>query len=62
VQQNIRSAAQYSRTFENGINSSVSFQNDQNIVTNEYTGSFPLAVTIPQKRFVKSLFDVPRNK
>ena len=61
IEQNIRSSAQYSRTFENGVNASLSFQNDQNIITSEYTGSVPLSVSVPQVQFVKKYFNVPRN-
>ena len=61
IEQNIRSSAQYSRTFENGVNASVSFQNDQNIITSEYTGSVPLNVSVPQIQFIKKLFNVPMN-
>ncbi|MCL2039844.1 MAG: hypothetical protein FWG85_05390 [Bacteroidetes bacterium] len=61
IEQNIRSSAQYSRTFENGVNASLSFQNDQNIVTSEYTGSVPLSVSVPQTQFIKKLFNVPMN-
>jgi hypothetical protein len=53
VQQNMRSSAQYSRLFENGFNTSISFQNDQNIITNEYRGSVPISFSIPSQQFVK---------
>jgi lipopolysaccharide assembly outer membrane protein LptD (OstA) len=61
IEQSIHSGASYSRTFENGINASLSFQNDQNIITNEYTGTVPLSVSIPQVQLVKKLFNVPAN-
>jgi len=61
VEQSIRSSAAYSRTFENGVNSSLSFQNEQNIITGEYTGGAPLSVSIPQKRFMRNLFNIPAN-
>ena len=61
IEQNIRSAAQYSRTFENGVNASLSFQNDQNIITSEYAGSVPLSVSVPQVQFIRKLFNVPMN-
>jgi lipopolysaccharide assembly outer membrane protein LptD (OstA) len=61
VEQNIHSAAQYSRTFENGVNASLSFQNDQNIITSTYTGSVPLSISVPQVQFIKKIFNVQMN-
>lgn len=59
IEQSIRSSAQYSRTFENGINAALSLQNEQNIITNEYTGSVPLSVSVPQMQPLKNL--LPKN-
>ena len=61
IQQNIHSSASYSRTFENGITTSLSFQNDQNIITSEYRGTIPLNVSIPQLS-LKRFFNIPNNK
>ena len=61
VEQSIRSSASYSRTFENGVNTSLSLQNDQNIITEEYTGTVPLSVSVPQVRFMRKLFNIPAN-
>ena len=61
IKQNINSRASYSRTFENGINASLSFSNDQNIITGEYQGSIPLNITIPQFQPIKKIFTIPSN-
>lgn len=60
IQQNIHSSAAYSHTFENGISTSLSFQNDQNIITSEYQGSIPLNLSIPQIQ-MKRIFNIPNN-
>lgn len=41
TQQNISSNASYSTRFEDGSSFSISFQRDQNIITNEYTQTLP---------------------
>lgn len=61
VQTNIHSSAAYSRTFENGINASLSFQNDQDIITTEYQGRVPLSISVPQFP-LKRLVDIKANQ
>ena len=62
VKQDIYSAASYSKTFENGVNSSISLQNGQNIVTNEYEGTVPFSIYLPQRQFIRKLFNIPQSK
>ncbi len=47
IQQNITSNASYSKSFDDGSNFSVSFQRDQNLITQNYSQVIPINYSIP---------------
>ncbi len=61
VTQNISSNIAYSRTFENGTSTSLSYQRNQNIITDEYSQSIPISYSIPNLYPLKSIDAIPKD-
>ena len=56
ISQNIVSNLAYSRNFDNGVNLSVNYNRNQQIITGEYTQSPNMQITLPNKSLFK-IFD-----
>ncbi len=61
ITQNISSDIGYSRTFENNTSLGISFQRNQNIITNEYSQSIPIRYSIPNFYPLKQIKSIPRD-
>lgn len=61
ITQNISSDIGYLKTFENGTSIGISFQRNQNIITNEYSQSFPIRYSIPNFYPLKQIKAIPRD-
>ncbi len=61
VTQNISSNIAYSRSFENGTSSSISYQRNQNIITDEYSQRIPISYNIPNLYPLKSFDAIPKD-
>lgn len=61
ITQNISSDIGYSKTFENNTSLGISFQRNQNIITNEYSQSIPIRYSIPNFYPLKQIKAIPRD-
>jgi hypothetical protein len=61
ITQNISSNISYSRSFENGTSLSLSYQRNQNIITNEYSQVIPLTYSIPNLYPFKQISSIPKD-
>lgn len=61
ITQNISSDIGYSKTFENSTSLGISFQRNQNIITNEYSQSIPIRYSIPNFYPLKQIKAIPRD-
>ncbi|MBX3044429.1 MAG: LPS-assembly protein LptD [Candidatus Kapabacteria bacterium] len=60
IQQNIRSAASYTKNFENRTTLSVNFDRDQNIVTDGFNQNAAARFNLPTSRFFSQIKSLPR--
>lgn len=61
IVQNINSDIGYSKTFENSTSFGISYQRNQNIITNEYSQSIPIRYSIPNFYPFKQIKSIPRD-
>lgn len=60
ITQNIRSAASYTKNFDNRTTLSVNFDRDQNIITDGYSQSANARYNLPTSRFFSTIRTLPR--
>lgn len=60
ITQNIRSAASYTKNFDNRTTLSLNFDRDQNIITDGYSQSANVRYNLPTSRFLSSARSLPR--
>ena len=61
IVQNISSDIGYSKTFENNTSFGISYQRNQNIITNEYSQSIPIRYSIPNFYPLKQIKSIPKD-
>lgn len=61
ITQNISSDIGYSKTFENNTTLGISYQRNQNIITNEYSQSIPIRYSVPNLYPFKQIKAIPRD-
>lgn len=61
ITQNVSSNIGYSRTFENKTSLNLSYQRNQDIITNEYSQTIPLSYSMPNLYPLKSLSFIPKD-
>jgi hypothetical protein len=60
ITQNIRSSASYTKNFDNRTTLSLSFDRDQNIITDGYNQNFNARYNLPTSRFFSGIKSLPR--
>ncbi len=60
ITQNIRSSASYSKSFDNRTTLSISYDRDQNIITDGYNQSASARYNLPTSRFLSGFKSLPR--
>jgi hypothetical protein len=61
ITQNVTSNIGYNKTFENKTSFNVSYQRNQNIITNEYSQSIPVAYSMPNYYPFKKMNFIPKD-